>query len=104
MEVCGQLHAPAALSPGKSPRYPLVRRLGGLQIRRGRGGEDKNPCHCWESNSGCPTHSITTTLAKLTWLHGCCKYNRTINAYIFLGNLFGKLPLVKDNITMDLRK
>jgi hypothetical protein len=27
---------------GKSPCYPLDRRLGGLQIRSGRGGEEKN--------------------------------------------------------------
>jgi hypothetical protein len=26
--MSGQLHAPAALSPGKSPRYPFYRRLG----------------------------------------------------------------------------
>jgi hypothetical protein len=31
MEVSGQLHASAALPPGKSPRYPLDRRLGGLK-------------------------------------------------------------------------
>jgi hypothetical protein len=29
LEVSGQLHAPAALPPGKSPRYPFYRRLGG---------------------------------------------------------------------------
>jgi hypothetical protein len=32
MEVSGQLH----------PRYPLDRRLGGLQSRSGHSGEDKN--------------------------------------------------------------
>jgi hypothetical protein len=37
MEVSGQLHAPAALPPGKSPWYPLDRRLGGPQSRSGRG-------------------------------------------------------------------
>jgi hypothetical protein len=31
MEVCGHLHAPAVLLPGKSPLYPLNRRLGGPQ-------------------------------------------------------------------------
>jgi hypothetical protein len=31
MEVSGQLHASAALSQGKSPWYPLDRRLGGPQ-------------------------------------------------------------------------
>jgi hypothetical protein len=33
--VGGQHHAPAALPPGKT-RYPLYRRLGGLQGRSGR--------------------------------------------------------------------
>jgi hypothetical protein len=39
--VSGQLHAPAALPPGKSPRYPFYRRLGGPQSRSGRYGEVK---------------------------------------------------------------
>jgi hypothetical protein len=42
MEVSGQLHAPAALLPGKGPRYPLDRRLGGLQNRSGHGSEMQN--------------------------------------------------------------
>jgi hypothetical protein len=37
MEVSGQLH-----SQGKSPLYPLDRRMGGLQSRSGRGSEEKN--------------------------------------------------------------
>jgi hypothetical protein len=41
MEVSGQLHAPATLPPGKSPRYPFYRRLGGPQSRSGRYGEVK---------------------------------------------------------------
>jgi hypothetical protein len=41
-EVSDQLHAPAALFPGKEPWYPLDRRLGGSQSRSGRGGEEKN--------------------------------------------------------------
>jgi hypothetical protein len=39
--VSGQLHAPAALPPGKRPRYPFYRRLGGPQSRSGRYGEVK---------------------------------------------------------------
>jgi hypothetical protein len=39
----GQLHVPTALSQGKSPRYPLDRKLGGLQSRSGRCGVEKNP-------------------------------------------------------------
>jgi len=42
MEMNGQLHAPAALTPGKLPPYPLDRRLGGPQSRSGHGGEEKN--------------------------------------------------------------
>jgi hypothetical protein len=41
LEVSGQLHAPAALPPEKSPRYPFYRRLGGPQSRSGRYGEGK---------------------------------------------------------------
>jgi hypothetical protein len=38
----GQLHAPDRYTPpGKSPRYPLDRRLGGPQSRSGGGGEGK---------------------------------------------------------------
>jgi hypothetical protein len=42
MEVSGQIHAPAALPPGKSPCYPVDRRLGGHQSRPGLGGEEIN--------------------------------------------------------------
>jgi hypothetical protein len=41
MEGSGQLHTPAALPPGKRPRYPLERRLGGPQNRSGRRVEEK---------------------------------------------------------------
>jgi hypothetical protein len=40
-EWSGELHAPAALSHGKSPRSPLDRRLGGHQSQFGWRGEDK---------------------------------------------------------------
>jgi len=45
MEVSGQLHAPAALPPGKEPRFPLDRRMGGPQSRAGHDGEEKNTQH-----------------------------------------------------------
>jgi hypothetical protein len=55
--VSGQLHAPAALPPGKSPRYPFYRRLGRPQSRSGRYVEVK----IFYSNSrpppGCPARS-----------------------------------------------
>jgi hypothetical protein len=50
MELSGQLHVPAVLPQGKSPWYPLDRRLGGPQSRSGRGGEEKNSQPRRESN------------------------------------------------------
>jgi hypothetical protein len=43
MEVSGQIHAPAALPPGKDPRYPLYKRLDGPQSQSRRGGDEENP-------------------------------------------------------------
>jgi hypothetical protein len=40
MEMSGELHAPAAVPPGK---WPLYRGLGEPQSRSGHGGEEKNP-------------------------------------------------------------
>jgi len=42
MQVCGQFHPPAALSPGKEPCYPLNLKLCELQSRCGYCGEEKN--------------------------------------------------------------
>jgi hypothetical protein len=65
MEVSGQLHAPAALTPMKEPRYPLGGRLGGLQSRSGHDGEEKVPVlpgiEPWSS-------SLVTVLTDLPWL------------------------------------
>jgi hypothetical protein len=41
MKVSGQLHAPAALPPGKEPLVP-IRRLGGHQNVSERDGEENN--------------------------------------------------------------
>jgi hypothetical protein len=41
LEVSGQVYAPAALPPSKSPRYPLDGRLGGPQSLSGRRRERK---------------------------------------------------------------
>jgi hypothetical protein len=66
MEVTGQLHAPAALLPGKSPRYPLDRRLGGHHSRSGPGGEEKKSYHCprRELNPGRPAHLYNANTRK----------------------------------------
>jgi len=52
MEVSGQIHAPAALPRGKTPRYPFDRRLGGPQSRS---IEEKNSYPRRESS---PDHPI----------------------------------------------
>jgi hypothetical protein len=42
MEASGQLHTPVALPQGKSPLYPLYRRLDVPQSWSGHSGEEKN--------------------------------------------------------------
>jgi hypothetical protein len=42
MEVSGQLHAPAALPPGKEPFVPIGYEAGWPQSLSGRGDEEKN--------------------------------------------------------------
>jgi hypothetical protein len=54
MEVSGQLYAPAALPPGKHPRYILDRRLDGSQSRSGHCGVEVS-CPYRESNTGRPS-------------------------------------------------
>jgi len=51
--------------PGKQPRYPLDRRLGGSENRSGRGGEDEKILPCRESNRGRSARSLVTTLTEL---------------------------------------
>jgi hypothetical protein len=68
MKLSGQLHDPAALLPGKSPRYPLGRKLGGPHSRSGRDGEEKSLCPCQESNPGRPARNLATILTELLWL------------------------------------
>jgi hypothetical protein len=55
---------------GKSPWYPLHRRLGGPQSQSGHSGRKKKSLHyyCWKSNPSCPAHSLATILPELHWL------------------------------------
>jgi hypothetical protein len=50
---------------GKSPWYPMKRRLSGLQSRSWRGGEEKRSHYRprWEFNSGRPARSLVTDWA-----------------------------------------
>jgi hypothetical protein len=59
---------------GKSPQYPLDRRLGGPQGQSGQGGEEKNPYAYWESNPDSPACSPDTILTELPW-HRYLNYN-----------------------------
>jgi len=56
MDLSNQLHAPAALTPGEEPLYPLYRRLDGPQSRSGRGEEENNsqPLPAFEPRSSSP--------------------------------------------------
>jgi hypothetical protein len=64
--VSGQHHAPAALYPrGKSPRYPLYRRLGGPQTRSGRRGYRKNPLPLWGIEPRPSSQQSDTALTEL---------------------------------------
>jgi hypothetical protein len=60
MEVSGQLHTPAALSP----RYPLYKGLSGPQSQSGCCGVQKIRLPCRESNPGRPARS--SLLYRLT--------------------------------------
>jgi hypothetical protein len=71
MEVSGQLHAPAALPPGKQTLVHIGRRLGGPQSRSGCGGEEKNsqPVPGFESPIIQPlAQRCTTELFRLLFL------------------------------------
>jgi hypothetical protein len=71
--VSSQLHVPAAPPPGKSPLYPLERRLGLPQNLSWRLVEVRNLAPYWDSKSdplGLPAHSpqpvsISTALSRL---------------------------------------
>jgi len=52
MEVIGQCYIPAALSPGKRPRYPFNGGLDEPQILSARFGEEKLGLCCQDTNSG----------------------------------------------------
>jgi hypothetical protein len=60
---------PRPLYPrSKSPRHPLDLRLGGPPSRSGRGGEEKIPCSCRESNPSRLVRSLVTILTELPQL------------------------------------
>jgi hypothetical protein len=62
MQRSGQFHAPAASPPGKRPRYPFDRRLGGPRVDLDAVAKRNNLCFNQESKPGRPARSLVTTL------------------------------------------
>jgi hypothetical protein len=87
MEVNGQLHAAAALPTGKSPRYPLDRRLRGPQSRSGHEEENSQPPPGIESRSS-DRPGRSQSLYKLSYLGSELVKEVTISIF-FLHELRG---------------
>jgi hypothetical protein len=60
MEVSDSFMPQQLYPRGKSPQYPLDRKLSGPQSQSGHGGKEKNPC--WESKPSCPACSLVNIL------------------------------------------
>jgi hypothetical protein len=70
MEMSGQLHAPAALPPGKEP--PGTHLIGGAVLRAGLvavANNRKKNYPCWESNPDRPARSSVTVLNEIPRLY-----------------------------------
>jgi hypothetical protein len=85
--VSGQLHAPAALPPGKELRYPLDRRLGGPQSRSGRRGE-----HSWPYRDLNPEPSVVQPVAS-RYTDNATKINLIYTGPTNFSRLFNFEPL-----------
>jgi hypothetical protein len=96
MDVSRELHAPAALPPGKN-RYPLDRSLVGPQNQSGSGARRKIHNPYKESNPGRTARSLVsvTTVPPLLLNHVQCKNYLMRKLYVRLtevglGFCFGK--------------
>ena len=97
MRVGGQLHAPAALPPGTETRYPLYRRLGGLQGRSARGREISpppdfdprtgQPVASHYTNYGIPAHLGWSNKLKVLQKHRILKLERKFITYKEIWNI-----------------
>jgi hypothetical protein len=65
MEVRGQLHEAGALLPVKEPPVPIWQEVGWALKPVYRGGEEKHPCHCPESNPDRTVRSSVTIPTEL---------------------------------------
>jgi hypothetical protein len=80
MELSGQLHAPAALPPGKEPQVPSGRRLGGpricsIFILTGKNGV----CLLLQKNSDAQIKKLTVSLLSFRW---CKKFWEELHAWL----------------------
>jgi hypothetical protein len=64
MEVRGQPHSPAALTPGREPSIPIRQKAKFVQSRSGRGSEEKNSMPLPETE----ICNLVTILTELSWL------------------------------------
>jgi hypothetical protein len=86
MEMSGQFHDPAALPPGKQPRYPLYRGLGGPQSWSGRYKEENNllPIPGIKSRLlGRPARSLVPIPTELIILIFLTKFGTQTNRHMF---------------------
>jgi hypothetical protein len=67
MEVSGELHAPAALLPGKSPNKPLNTRLGGPLSQSERFEEQKNFGSCQDWSPVSQSRYYTCSILLVLW-------------------------------------
>jgi len=89
--VSCQLHAPAPLLTGKSPRCPLDRRLSGPQSRSGQDCEDKKKtlhCPCWELISGRPARRLVTILTGLPGLLPHHEIRSCVRVHVFYPQIY----------------
>jgi hypothetical protein len=85
----GQLHAMAALTRGRSPRYPLLRRLSEPQSRSGRHGGVKIRGTTETRTLGRPALSQSPHRLRITQTLNVYEHNRCYVLGIFsLGDLF----------------
>jgi hypothetical protein len=80
MEVSGEFYDPELYPQGRSPRYPLCRRLGGPQSRSAHGREDRkikgHYCLNRELNHGRPARSLVPILTELPRLIKNTNYDK----------------------------
>jgi hypothetical protein len=71
----------ALYTQGKSPWYPLDRRLGGPQSRSGRGGEEKFPRPRQESESNLRTPIVQPIAQRFPLSYHGSRYGKYLTKY-----------------------